>query len=192
MFVQIGNFFRKERRTCRPPTPSSHFWYLTEVKPRFSARTRCSSFNDARSALAVIWAYLLYLSSVLVSKLGISCIKAYVNNVLQAVMMINGAGNFDEREQRQRANFRNCPLYHVADDISIIHRSSASSFTTRIHTTRHNLSIRSYPWFIHGKYLFLDPIIYRIHQSLGDTSSGMANITWHYVFKFIITGALNE
>ena len=58
----ISQNMGKERRTCCPPTPFSHFWYLTVVKPRFSATTRSSSFNDARSARAVIWAYLLYLN----------------------------------------------------------------------------------------------------------------------------------
>ena len=59
---QLVKKYRKKRRTCCPPMPFSHFWYLTEVKPRFSATSRSSSFNDALSARAVIWAYLLYLN----------------------------------------------------------------------------------------------------------------------------------
>jgi hypothetical protein len=108
-----ANYGKGLKRTCCPPTPFSHFWYLTEVKPRFSAMTRSSSFKDARSARAVIWAYLLYLNGWLASRFKQGCATTHVNSVLQAVIVINGVGkwkrlNTNDSEQLPQLSVASC------------------------------------------------------------------------------------
>lgn len=63
-----------------------------------------------------------------------------------------------------------------------------------IHAIIYRVDLTLDLYFEHLKCLFLEPSLYQTYTlSLDEThTSGMAGITWHYVFKFIITGAFNE